>query len=127
MLVKKDVFLRQKMANFQKIEVSTEIFTQILLNSITYHLKTLLNNKNITQHTKNRQFVICHNALSLSPTVRRWRAISFTLEISEKSSYFLALGYSNHSIGNVGTYLNSTWFYDTGLTFLSSFFAHKLE
>ena len=70
MLVKKDVFLRQKMANFQKIEVSTEIFTQILLNSITYHLKTLLNNKNITQHTKNRQFVICHNALSLSPTVQ---------------------------------------------------------
>ena len=50
------------MANFQKIEVSTEIFTQILLNSITYHLKTLLNNKNITQHTKNRQFVICHKA-----------------------------------------------------------------
>ena len=72
MLVKKDVFLRQKMANFQKIEVSTEMFTQILLNSITYHLKTLLNNKNITQHTKNRQFVICHNALSLSPTVGGW-------------------------------------------------------
>ena len=92
MLVKKDVFLRQKMANFQKIEVSTEIFTQILLNSITYHLKTLLNNKNITQHTKNRQFVICHNALSLSPTVRRWRTISFTLEISEKSSFFFGFG-----------------------------------
>ena len=58
------------MANFQKIEVSTEIFTQILLDSIAYHIKTLLNNKNITQHTKNRQFVICHNALCQSPTVR---------------------------------------------------------
>ena len=57
------------MANFLKIEVFTKFFAQCGLESITYHLKTLLGNENTTQHTKNRQYGICHTALCLSPTV----------------------------------------------------------
>ena len=40
------------MTNFLKIEVFTKIFAQCGLESITYHLKTLLGNENTTQHTK---------------------------------------------------------------------------
>ena len=49
LLVEKDGFFVTKMTNFRKSVIFTEIFAQIVLESTTDHLKTILNNKNNIQ------------------------------------------------------------------------------